>query len=46
MGTAHTKLTSLPGGQVKNEAAATGFQRGGAGFTLSTPPSLSPRLAR
>lgn len=46
MGTAHTKLTSLPGRQVKNESAATGFQGRGAGFTLSTPPSLSPRLAR
>lgn len=46
MGTVHTKLTSLPGKQVKNESAATGFQGCGAGFTLSTPPSLSPRLAR
>lgn len=46
MATTHTKLTSLPGRQVKNEPAATGFQGHGAGFTLSTPPSLSPRLAR
>lgn len=46
MSSAHTKLTRLPGRQVKNEPAATGFQGRGTGFTLSTPPSLSPRLAR
>lgn len=41
MGTAH-KLTSLPGRQVKNDPGATGFRGRGAGFTLSTPPFLSP----
>lgn len=41
MGTAH-KLASLPGRQVKNDPGATGFQGRGAGFTLSTPPFLSP----
>ena len=42
---AHTKLTSLPGRQVKNEAAATGFQVRGAGFTLSTPPFLISQIS-